>query len=164
MRTKRVAGYKKLFFFNISIHGIRPVKIGNYKEAESFSADFHSLIIFYSNGSKIMIYNFFQKSNGAACSYDFHLRAVLQKSSNTSCMIRLCMIHDQIINFCYINNFFQLVKIFVKKFLFGCLKKDDLVSGFPYIGIIGSSKFRIHDNIKYPKIIIHNSCPVKTIA
>ena len=164
MRTKGIAGHKDLFLLDIGIHSIRPVKIRHYQEPQSLSADFHCLIVFYGNGGKISVDDLFQKADSAACSHNLHLRAVFQKLFNTSRMIRLRMIHDQIIDFRHVYDLFQLVQIFIKEFFLGGLKQYGLSASFPYIGIIGRAELRVHDDVKHTKIVVHNTCPVESVS
>ena len=164
MGTEGITGHQDLLLLDIGIHGVRPVKIGDHKEPERLPADLHGLIILHGDSGKIPVDDFFQKTDGASCSHDFHLRAVFQKFPDTSRMIRFRMIYDQVIDFRHVDDLFQLIQILVKKFLFCRLKKDDLISGFPYIRIICGSEFCIHDNIKYTKIVVHNTRPVKSVS
>ena len=74
------------------------------------------------------------------------------------------MIHDQIIDFRHVYDLFQLVQIFVKEFFLGGLKQYGLSASFPYIGIIGRAEFRVHDDVKHTKIVVHNTSPVESVS
>ena len=106
MGTKGITGHKNLFFLNKGIHGIRPVQVRNDEETQSLAADFHGLVVFYGNGTEITVYDFLQETDGAARGNDLHLRAVVQKLLDASCMIRLGVLYHQIIDFCDIDDFF----------------------------------------------------------
>ena len=38
------------------------------------------------------------------------------------------------------------------------------LDGFEDIGVIGGAKLRIHDDVKYPKLIVDDSCPIKVVS
>ena len=107
MRPEGITGHQNLFFFNIGIHGIRPVQIRHYHKTKCLIPDLHFLIVFYRNRSKLTIYNFFQETDGTACSNNLQPRVQFQKLFHTSRMIRFCVIYDQIINLCHIRELFQ---------------------------------------------------------
>ena len=79
-------------------------------------------------------------------------------------MVRFRMAHYEVINLVHINNFLQFLKILIEEFRLRRLKKHRLTAGFHHIGVISRSKLRIHDDVKYPKLIVDDSCPIKVVS
>ena len=79
-------------------------------------------------------------------------------------MIRLSVVNHQIINLRHVCDLFQFLQIIVKKLCLDRFEKDDLISGLVNIGIVGGSKLRIHNDVKYAERVVQNSRPVKVLA
>ena len=79
-------------------------------------------------------------------------------------MIRLCMADDKIVNLVYIDHFLKFFEIFIKELCLCRLEKDSLVSGLHHIRVIGSSKFCVHDDVKYSQLVVNNTCPIEIVS
>src|SRR5699024_11180563 len=86
MGSEGITGNKNLFFFNISIHGIRPVQVRYKEETERTVSDLHCHVVSCRNSGKVSVYDLFQESKGTACSDDFHTRVQIQKPLHPACM------------------------------------------------------------------------------
>ena len=163
MGSEGITGNKNLFFFNISIHCIRPVQVRYKEETECTVSDLHCHVVSCRNSGKVSVYDLFQESKGTACSDDFHTRVQIQKPLHTACMVRLGVLYNKIVNALHIGNFFEFFQIIIEKFLFCSFEEDGLVPCFQNVRIVCCSKFCVHDNVKYTQIGIYNSCPVKIL-
>ena len=164
MRAKGITGHQNLFLFDKCIHGVRPVQVRNMQEMKRPVPDHHRLFVFYRKPCKIPVHDLAQKSEGAGSCQNLHLRTVVKKPFHAACMVRLRMAHYQIIDGCHIDHFLQIFQIFLKKPFFYGLKQDRLVPCLHRIGIIGCTRLRVHDNIKYTQFGIHDSGPVETVS
>ena len=159
-----ITGHQYLFFPDKCVHGIRPMQVRHNQKLQGPVPDPHLLVVLHRQAHKVLIHNLLQEADRAGGSHDLHLGAVLQKPLHASRVIRLRVAHHQIVDGRHIDNSPKLLQILLKKSRFCRLKENRLPCGFHHIGIVGCAELRVHDNIKHPELLIHNSRPIKVFT
>ena len=161
MGTEGIACYKDFVLHDISIHGIGPVQVRQHEEFQRFIANLHFVAIFYRNAVKIAVDDIFQKANRNRCRNDFCTGILFQYFCDTARMVRLGVVYHNVVNRCNIQRFGKRFFILIIKFCLCRFKQHGFVTAFKDIGIVGRSKFRIHNDVEYPQILVQYSSPIK---
>ena len=98
MGAEGIAGHKDLVLLDVGIDGIRPVQIRYRKEAQGPVADLHLLSVGHRDPHEVPVYDLPQEAQGAGGSKDLKTRIVFQKALDAAGMIRLRMVHHQIVD------------------------------------------------------------------
>ena len=163
MGTEGVACHQCFVFHYISIHGIGPVQVRHHQETQGLAADLHFVAIIHRDRIEIFIHDLFQEGNRCCSRDDLHLGVFPDHPHDGTSVVRLCVAHNDIIDGLDIQLFQQGFSVVIVEFFLGCFKEDGLIPRLQNVGVIGRTKFCIHDDIEYPQVFIQNACPVKVV-
>ena len=161
VRTEGVTCHQCFVLYDVGVHGIGPMQVGEHMELQCFIANLQFVAVFDGNAVEITIDDVFQEADGNRCCNHFGSGADVQNPFDAAHMVGFCMVYHDIVNggnICDLRKCFQII---VEEFFFCCFKQDSLVTCFEQIRVIGSTKFCHHDDVEYTQVLVQNAGPVK---
>ena len=98
MGAERVAGEEGLYFLDVGVHGVRPVKIRKDHEFQGLVSEGERGAVVNGNTVEVSVYNVFEELDRSSCGDDRDMRVQLQQFFDRSGVIGLRVIHDQIVD------------------------------------------------------------------
>ena len=148
MCAEEVAGEQNLLLRHPSEHGIRPMQQRRNNEFQLLATDVQFISVFGYNAGEVVVCDRAQVflSSGRADNRD--IRVLFQKLCHRTRVIRLGVVHDQIVNFRDVYNTLDVVQIFVKEISFNGLHQDVLLA-CDQIRVVACAIARFHYNVKH---------------
>jgi len=154
-----IAGEQRLVRGVIGVHGIRPVQVRQDHELQGAVAELQRIVLLDRDRLEIMIDDLLQEVDGGGCRHDLDLRIDLEQALDAAGMVRLRMVHDDVVDVLHVADGLQMRQILVKERRFGGLKQHRLLTALQEIGIVAGAVFRMHDDVERAQVKILDSDP-----
>ena len=162
VRAEGIAGDKNPVLGDIGIHGVRPVEVGYHDEFQRLVIHRQRLPVLDGNRVKITVYDFPEKLQRTARPHDLQAGIELQQPLDASAVIRLRVADDQIVHRFDGGDLPHLLEPALQTLGLCGLEEDSVVLGLQDIGIIGRSVLRVHNDVKYPEVMVDRACKIQS--
>ena len=148
MCSERIAREKYRVFFDIGIHGVGPVQIGQDHETQGLVSQTQCIVFFDRKHVEVGVNDILQKiERRLRCDHDY-VRILFDQFRNRSGMVRFGMVHDDVVDIFHIDDFIQFRDVLVVGFQFRSLDDRGFLGTFKHIGVVGRTEFSCHNNIE----------------
>ena len=148
MAPQEIAGKQHAVLPKICHHGIRPVQQRGHHKFQGQAADVQRIPVLDHPAGEIPVGDALQVFLSGGGTYHRAVGAQLQQFLKAAGMVRLCMVHDNIVNAGQIHQALEVIQIFFKEIRMHRFHQYLLLPS-DKVRVIGSAVFGLHDNIKY---------------
>ena len=164
MAAEGVAGEEYAVLLHIGVHGVGPVEVGQHHEAQRLAAQRQGVPVFYGHGVEVPVDDLLQEPDGGAGAHDHQAGIELDELFDGAGMVRLRVVHHQVVDGLRTAQLRQALFIFVPEFQLACLKQRGFLAAAQGIRIIGGAELRHHHDIEDPQLRVQNAVPIQAVS
>ena len=155
--AQKVAGEQGVCLFDPGEHRIRPVQVRCRQEGQAQTAQVENFsVLDLVNIQITAVGDIFQIVCTCNRSNQLCVWHQLQQLCQRTGVIRLVVVHNDIVNFLKLADFFDIFQILFKKALMAGFDQSGLFAASDQIGVVGGTRVGLHHNIKHPHIRVHD--------
>ena len=130
------------------------MEVGLNQELQGLVPQGDAVPLLYRAGLKRFVHDLPQKIDSAHRAHHFDLRVQLQQFGGAARMVRLSVIHHKVVDLLNVCDSLHLLQVFIEKLFLCGFDEGSLFTPLYHIGIVGGTKFRLHNNIEHAQIAV----------
>ena len=162
--AKRVAGEQHAVLLDIGVHRIRPVELGQDHKAQRLAAQRQRVAVLHRAAVEVVVDDLLQEAKGGGGADDHGAGIELQHLFDGAGVIRLRVIHHNVVDGVYGRNCLDILHILIPEFELVGLKEGGLFAPLEHVGVVGRAEFRVHDDVKHAEVGVQNAIPPQAVS